>query len=72
MVVVLPRRQQVEDADSQKLREFLILDDHLTFRNVAATVLLETVELGGEEDEGGDAAGTEISRNPNYFAALWS
>jgi hypothetical protein len=71
-VNVHPRGHQVEDVYSQTLREFLILDDHLRFYNVAATVLLETVELGGEEDDGGDAEGNETLRNPNYFASLWS
>jgi hypothetical protein len=53
-VIVLPRGHQAEDIYCQKFRAFFILDDRLTFRNIAATVLLETVELVGGEDEGGD------------------
>jgi hypothetical protein len=53
---------QIEDVNSQKLREFLSFDDRLTFRKVTAAVLTERVELGGEKDEDGHAERNEISR----------
>jgi hypothetical protein len=58
LVIVLPGNHQVEDVHSQKLREFLSLDDRLTFGNVRAAVLIERVELGSKKMRAGTLSET--------------